>query len=203
MPRVNGIMQPIPNAYGTPDTPILSAKYNSQLDDLIADANAARPVTAGGTGSQSAEGAREALGITTAISTAISTAITTLSDTLKALMVKKAGDRMTGSLSSAVKDHGTLATVTEEFKYADGNTHKVVCNGALTINPTGLAEGDVMQINVTYTAGSIAVSGTTQWELGAGQKSADIAAVGVTLVAGAGYRLIFEMVGGVRTGVLQ
>jgi hypothetical protein len=46
----------------TANTTILSAPYNSFVDDLTADANAARPVTAGGTGATSASGARAAIG---------------------------------------------------------------------------------------------------------------------------------------------
>lgn len=181
MPRNGqGIYSPPLGTKAVPNTVISSDSYNAFVDDLTAGENEARPITAGGTGASTLEGAR---------------------DTLKILL--RTGDRMQGALSSAVKDHGVLATVTEEFRYADGNTHKFVCNGTVTINPTGLSEGDVMQVNVTYQSGSIAVSGTTQWELGAGQKSGDIAAVGVTLTVGAAYRLIFEVVGGVRTGVFQ
>lgn len=42
------------------DTTIESAKYNSTIDDLVQDANAARPITAGGTGAQSVGAARQA-----------------------------------------------------------------------------------------------------------------------------------------------
>ncbi|WP_062233241.1 hypothetical protein [Aureimonas sp. N4] len=115
----------------------------------------------------------------------------------------KSGGRMTGYLSSAVKDHGTLGAVTEEYKYADANTHKVTVNGAHVINPTGMSEGDVMQINILYQSGSIAVSGTTQWELGGGAKSSNFSDIGVALTANAAYRVVFEMVAGVRTGVFQ
>lgn len=45
-----------------PNTPIESQKYNSTIDDLVADANNARPVVAGGTGSQSPSGALSNLG---------------------------------------------------------------------------------------------------------------------------------------------
>ncbi len=47
---------------GTPGTTIQSVPYNTLIDDLTADANAPRPVTAGGTGSTSASAARAALG---------------------------------------------------------------------------------------------------------------------------------------------
>lgn len=63
MPRVNGVYTPPSGTKGVPNTTIQSAKYNSLVDDLTADANAARPVTAGGTGATSASGARTALGV--------------------------------------------------------------------------------------------------------------------------------------------
>ena len=43
------------------DTLIESAKYNQTIDDLVADANEARPITAGGTGATSKSGATTAL----------------------------------------------------------------------------------------------------------------------------------------------
>lgn len=44
-------------------TTISSSDYNSTIDDLVTDANTARPVVAGGTGSTTASGARTALGV--------------------------------------------------------------------------------------------------------------------------------------------
>jgi len=113
---------------------------------------------------------------------------------------------MTGPLSSAVKAHGVLGAVTENYSFADGNTHTVTIaatSGTHTINPTGLAEGDVMQINALYQSGSVAVSGTTQWEIGGGTKTTNVADLEITLVPGLAYRLVFEIVAGVRTGVFQ
>lgn len=40
-----------------------SVKYNSTIDDLVTDANTARPIVAGGTGATSASAARVALGL--------------------------------------------------------------------------------------------------------------------------------------------
>ncbi|TPM33741.1 tail fiber domain-containing protein [Mesorhizobium sp. B2-2-2] len=57
MPRVNGVYQLLPGVYGISDQPIGSAKYNNQIDDFAADANNPRPVTAGGTGSSTKQGA--------------------------------------------------------------------------------------------------------------------------------------------------
>lgn len=122
-------------------------------------------------------------------------------DGLTGGLLKRAGDRMTGSLSSAVVDHGTKsASATETYDFSAGNTHRVtVSGGTHTINPTNLAEGDVLQLNILYTSGALAVSGTTQFELGGGDKGTTLSAVGVTLVSGRAYRMVFEVVGGIRT----
>jgi hypothetical protein len=45
----------------TPNTPIESADWNSLVADLVDDANAARPITAGGTGATTAVGAHDNL----------------------------------------------------------------------------------------------------------------------------------------------
>jgi hypothetical protein len=46
-----------------PNSTIESSKFNAVVDDLVADANAARPITAGGTGATSAASARTALAV--------------------------------------------------------------------------------------------------------------------------------------------
>lgn len=58
MPRSGDIYGPPAGSKGTPGTTIQSSKYNALVDDLTADANAPRPVTAGGTGSTNATQAR-------------------------------------------------------------------------------------------------------------------------------------------------
>lgn len=63
MPRTGGVYSPPAGTKGVPNTTIQSVPYNTLIDDLAADANAARPVTAGGTGATSASGARTALGV--------------------------------------------------------------------------------------------------------------------------------------------
>ncbi|MBZ7920563.1 hypothetical protein LAC81_02020 [Ensifer adhaerens] len=63
MPRTGGVYSPPAGTKGTPNTTIQSVPYNTWVDDLTADANAARPITAGGTGATSASGARTALGL--------------------------------------------------------------------------------------------------------------------------------------------
>lgn len=65
MPRTGGIYSvPVASrADATSGTAISSAPYRALLDDLEADANLARPITAGGTGSSTAAGARTNLGL--------------------------------------------------------------------------------------------------------------------------------------------
>lgn len=65
MPRSGGVYS-VPTASrndAQSGTTVSSAPYLSLLDDLTADLNAARPVTAGGTGATTASGARTALGL--------------------------------------------------------------------------------------------------------------------------------------------
>ncbi|WP_164820573.1 hypothetical protein [Sinorhizobium meliloti] len=63
MPRTGGVYSPPAGTKGVSNTTIQSVPYNALVDDLTADANAARPVTAGGTGATTASGARTALGL--------------------------------------------------------------------------------------------------------------------------------------------
>lgn len=58
-----------------PNTTIESAKYNAMVDDLVEDANNARPVVAGGTGSATAAGARTNLGIDKVSDSGIETSV--------------------------------------------------------------------------------------------------------------------------------
>lgn len=66
LPRTGGVYSPPAGTKGVSNTTIQSVPYNAFVDDLTADANAARPITAGGTGATSASGARTALGLGTA-----------------------------------------------------------------------------------------------------------------------------------------
>ncbi|MDK1377087.1 MULTISPECIES: hypothetical protein [unclassified Sinorhizobium] len=66
MPRTGGVYSPPAGTKGVSGNTIQSVPYNAFVDDLTADANAARPITAGGTGATTASGARTALGAQTA-----------------------------------------------------------------------------------------------------------------------------------------
>ena len=67
MPRDgSGIYSTPPGTHGTPNTTILSANYNSNVDDVAADLNTPRPIVAGGTGATTAADALATLGGETA-----------------------------------------------------------------------------------------------------------------------------------------
>lgn len=64
MPRTGaGVYSKPAGTTAVSGTTIESAKYNSTIDDLVTDANTARPIVAGGTGSTTASAARAALGL--------------------------------------------------------------------------------------------------------------------------------------------
>lgn len=63
MPRTGGIFTPPAGTKGTPNTTIQSSPYNAFVDDLTADANEPRPLTAGGHGATNATDARKNLGL--------------------------------------------------------------------------------------------------------------------------------------------
>lgn len=62
MPRTGGIYNAPAGSKGTPNTTIQSVPYNGLIDDLVQDANAPRPLTAGGTNATNATDARTNLG---------------------------------------------------------------------------------------------------------------------------------------------
>lgn len=62
MPRTGGVYAPPAGTKGTPNTTIQSSAFNAWVDDIAADANDPRPLTAGGTGATNETAAREKLG---------------------------------------------------------------------------------------------------------------------------------------------
>jgi hypothetical protein len=63
MPRVGGIYSEPAGTKAVSGQTVQSVPYNTFIDDLVTDANAARPITAGGTGGTTATDARTNLGI--------------------------------------------------------------------------------------------------------------------------------------------
>jgi hypothetical protein len=63
MPRSSGVYTAPSGTLATTATPISSSSYNAFVNDLVQDLNAARPITAGGTGATTAPAALVALGV--------------------------------------------------------------------------------------------------------------------------------------------
>ena len=62
MPRSGGVYSKPAGTTAVPNTTITSASFNAVVDDLVTDANAARPIAAGGTGATNANAAMTNLG---------------------------------------------------------------------------------------------------------------------------------------------
>ncbi|WP_434723058.1 hypothetical protein [Mesorhizobium sp. RIZ17] len=138
MPRAGGVYSAPPGTKGSPNTTIESAKYNALVDDLVADANAARPVTAGGSGSNTAVGAADAF----------SPAGTD--------MASAATVNLANSTGTLVNITGTV-TITALGTVAAGAERVLVFGGALTLthNATSLILPGAA--NIGTAAGDIAV----------------------------------------------
>ena len=102
MPRnTQNIYQLPPQSYGVAGEIIISARYNTVLDDFVQEFNSPRPVSAGGTGSTNAEGARTALSVPSiAELEALSNTVTGLGNT----KLNISGGTLTGSLTGTTAD---------------------------------------------------------------------------------------------------
>lgn len=125
MPRNgSGVYSPPAGTLATTLTPIESAKYNAFVNDLTSDANAARPISAGGTGA-----------------TSVSTAQAALSVDNKVVYAAKSGSYTAlGTDNNAVHRYTATATVSLTAAATLGaNWHYTVIadGGAVTIDPNG------------------------------------------------------------------
>ncbi|MDX8438341.1 hypothetical protein [Mesorhizobium australafricanum] len=138
MPRAGGVYSAPPGTKGSPNTTIESAKYNALVDDLVADANAARPVTAGGSGSNTAVGGADAF------------------SPAGADMASAATVNLANSTGTLINVTGTV-TITALGTIAAGAERVLVFAGALTLthNATSLILPGAA--NITTAAGDIAV----------------------------------------------
>lgn len=93
MPRNgSGIYSKVAGTTAVSGATIESSKYNAQVDDQVADANAARPVIAGGTGATDASAARVNLGVPTALDDVTAVLGSTLTYTAGQFGTVEAGD---------------------------------------------------------------------------------------------------------------
>ncbi|WP_190234339.1 hypothetical protein [Mesorhizobium sp. M4A.F.Ca.ET.050.02.1.1] len=137
MPRAGGVYSAPPGTKGNPNTTIESAKYNALVDDLVADANAARPVTAGGSGSSTAVGGNDNFNL------------------YGADMASAATLNLANSTGSIINVTGTVA-ITALGTLPAGAERDLVFQGVLTFthNATSLILPDAA--NITTAAGDVA-----------------------------------------------
>jgi len=129
MPRNGGGIYSKPaGTTAVPNTVIESVKYNSTIDDIVTDLNAARPISAGGTGSTTASDARTALGIS-ATNTPFTPAGYIASTNTQAAI---AGLDTRLSAIAATAGSGTAYTVTSGLTLTDGT---VVDGTRIAIRP--------------------------------------------------------------------
>lgn len=176
MPRSGGGIYSKPaGTTAVPNTTIESSKYNSTIDDLVTDANAARPISAGGTGSTTAADARTALGIsatntpftpTGAIAaTNVQTALAEL-DTEKAtasLYAPLAGATFTGAIAGTTASFSSV--VSGANASADGHLlNRITADGRfqpiLPLTWTDITSAATMDVGAVASA-NLRVTGTT------------------------------------------
>jgi hypothetical protein len=137
LPRSGGGIYSKGSPSAVSGTTIQSAAYNTTIDDLVTDANAARPVSAGGTGAANAADARTNLGIsatntpfTPAGNIAASNVQTALAelDTEKAALAGSSAQVFSVAAASA-NDHA----VSRSFAYGSLYRNRIV-NGSMQIS---------------------------------------------------------------------
>jgi hypothetical protein len=123
-----------PGTAGTPNTTILSAAYNAFLADLIADLNAARPVTAGGTGGTSVITGWDGLAKKgTDIATASSINLTTATGPSLTLTG-------TTTVTAVTLAEGSIRIVRAAGAFQITSSASLLCNGSAVTNLTVAAE---------------------------------------------------------------
>lgn len=104
MPRSgSGIYSKPTGTTATPNTTIQSSQFNATIDDLVADANAARPISAGGTGATTAAQARANLLVAQAQSN-------TTDETAGRGLIVGAGGLLTNAPTIAATDLNNVTT---------------------------------------------------------------------------------------------
>ena len=150
-----------------------AAQHNDPLEDLQADANAARPIVAGGTGATSAADARSSLGVTAVISN-ISDGTTPINPDLgtttkydgTALVGRPLTDGEANTLGKGFDvtdyDAGTKTTGTFTPAPENGNQQHAINGGAHTLAPPATSCSMVVHYTNNASAGAITTSGFTR-----------------------------------------
>lgn len=161
MPRVGDIYSKPAGTTFTPNTVAESAKVNAAFDDLVQDANTARPIVAGGTGANTAVGANDKINTT---STDIASASTV---------------NLANATGVVVNITGTT-TITSLGTVASGALRTLIFGGILTLTHNATSLILPGGANITTAAGDVAQfrsKGSGNWvcvgyQLASGQKVA-------------------------------
>ncbi len=150
MPRNgSGIYSKPAGTTAEPNTTIESAKYNQTIDDLVADANAARPIVAGGHGAATVSGAQKNLSLDNkVVYTAKSGAYTAVASDNNGVL------RFTSAATLTLTAAATLGANWHLTVIADG--------GAVTIDPNAseTIDGAATIVVPNGTSASIVCDGT-------------------------------------------
>lgn len=149
MPRDGSGIYSKASASFAANTTIASAAVNSDFDDLVADANAARPITAGGTGATTAVGAHDNL---VGAGASIATAATLNLDPATGAIVD-----LTGTTGVTAV---TLTAGRQRFGRATGAftltaSASLIVNGSTSVNYTTTAND--LLVFIGYAGGVVAV----------------------------------------------
>ncbi len=137
MPRVGDIYAKPAGTTFTPNTVAESAKVNAAFDDLVQDANTARPIVAGGTGANTALGANDKLN-------------TTSTDIASASTVNLA------SATGVVVNITGTTTITSLGTVASGALRTLIFGGILTLTHNATSLILPGGVNITTAAGDVA-----------------------------------------------
>jgi hypothetical protein len=137
MPRVGDIYSKPAGTTFTPNTVVESAKVNAAFDDLVQDANTARPIVAGGTGANTAVGANDKINTT---STDIASASTV---------------NLANATGVVVNITGTT-TITSLGTVASGALRTLIFGGILTLTHNATSLILPGGANITTAAGDVA-----------------------------------------------
>lgn len=147
MPRDgSGVFSAPAGTTATPNAVIESSKYNALVADLVSDANAARPITAGGTGATSASAARTALAVGGTGTTNTWTAAQTFSSPIRAANgtvslpgMAFSGDPDTGIWSVGANSLGVATAGANVATFNSGSGIALASNLAITWGGSGAA----------------------------------------------------------------
>lgn len=177
MPRDgSGIYSKPAGTTASPNTTIESAKYNSVVDDLVSDANAARPITAGGTGATSKQGVVSALFDGTTIVDDDNLKIAANGDQTKLLALDLSGITTATTRTLTVPDRsGTLAVSSTSF------VTRQIFTSSGTYTPTpGMVFADIICVASGAGGGGTTASSTGMQASAGGGGAGEVALKRVT-----------------------